>query len=93
MCALCTGDVRKISDDLTRQLQEAIWMRQVIENNMAKADYRVWQDCQLSWQNQYSLIHRYQSALVKLINNAIASMDWFHKQGLLHLDIKRKLHT
>ena len=90
---MCTGDGWKISNDLTRQLQKAIRKCQSKENTMAYANRYMWQDCQLSWQNQYSLIHKYRSALVKLINNAIASMDWFHKHGLLHLDIKGKLHA
>ena len=90
---MCTGDGRKISDDLKRQLLKAIRKRQDEENVMAYADRHMWQDCQFSWQYQNSLILKYQSALVKLISNAIKSLNWFHKQGLLHLDIKGKFCT
>ena len=88
-----TGDGRKFCDDLKRQLLKAIRKRQDEENFMAYADRRMWQDRQFSWQYQNSLILKYQSALVKLISNAIKSLNWFHKQGLLHLDIKGKFCT
>ena len=85
---LFTGDICKIVDYLKDQLSKANKKLKNIENIMDSANPRVWNSCQGSWQNQRSMILRYQSGLVKMIYGAIQSVNQFHKYGLLHLDIK-----
>ena len=89
---VCTGDASKIPAYLKKRLCKATEKCKGEEQRMANADHRMWQKCQCPWQSQNLLIHKYQSALVKLISNAIQSTNRFHKQGLLHLDIKGTLH-
>ena len=91
MLKLCTGDAKEVLGYLINQLREANKKLKREEGRMAGADCRAWRRCQIPWQYQNSLIHRYQSALVKLISNAIQSTNHFHREGLLHLDIKGTL--
>ena len=82
------GDIRTIPDYLNSQLAKAFEKLRRIENEM---HYR-YEGCQSSWLSQTSLIHKYQSAFIRLIDKAEKSMEMFHNQGLLHFDIKGVLY-
>ena len=86
------GDIRGIPDYLKDRLAEATENLRNIENkSMPHVNRQEWERCRRPWQHQTSLIKKYQSALVKLINGATKTMKEFHNQGLLHLDIKGML--
>ena len=88
-----TGDICKIVDYLKDQLSKANKKLKNKENIMDSANPRVWNSCQGSWQDSRSMIHRYQSGLMKVIYGAIQSVNQFHEYRLLHLDIKGLWHS
>ena len=85
---MCIGNLQKVTSDLHFLLDQAKKKLEHKECIMESADHDEWQKCQHLWQKRKLQISRYQSALVRSMNDVICTTKLFHRSGLLHFDIK-----
>lgn len=79
---------------LENQLSAAKERLKNVESRMKDTDSsKSWMKRRHAWQTEQSLIDKYCSALKRLIDGAMNSVNVFHNQGMLHLDIKGTYFT